>query len=80
MAKQQGGDSNKLREEEVQVETKAAYAGKGDMGGSGDYSMPGTEGDNSVSMAQAAADAAKSFNAGEEENAGSGTEAVEDYD
>lgn len=75
-----GGDSNKLREEEVQVETKAAYAGKGDMGGGGSYSMPGTESDNSVSMCQSAADAAKAFNAGEEENAGSGTEAMEDDD
>lgn len=74
-------DTNKVREEERQVETDAAYAGKGmdDEGGS-NYSMPGTEKDSSLSMAQSAADAAASFNAGSEENAGSGTEAVEDYD
>lgn len=79
-------DSNKVREEERQVETEAAYAGKGALGGdeegsgAGGYSMPGCEKDSSLSMAQSAADAAASFNAGNEMSAGSGTEEVEDYD
>lgn len=79
MAKERG-DTNKIRDEEREVETRAAFAGKGDDGGEGLYSMPGTSNDSAIEMCQSAADAAKSFNAGEEENAGGGTEAAEDYD
>ena len=79
-------DSNKVRDEEREIETEAAFAGKGPLAGeeegsgAGGYMMPGCERDSSISMAQAAADKAASFNSGDEENAGSGTEEMEDYD
>jgi hypothetical protein len=85
MAKK-SGDSNAIRDEEREIETRAASAGKGPIGGeeegsgAGGYTMPGCEKDNSISMAQRAADEASSFNSGNEENSGSGTEEMEDYD
>lgn len=73
-------DTNKLRDEEREVETAAAYAGKGDEGDSGDYSMPATEKDNAMSMCQSAVDAAKAENSGSAESTGSGTEEEEEWD
>lgn len=73
-------DSNAIRDQEREVETRAAFAGKGDEGGSGDYSMPGTTRDTALEMCQGVADACRSFNAGEEENAGSGTSSDQESD
>lgn len=74
------GDTNTLRDKEVDIETKAAFAGMGDSGGSGDYSMPGTTTDTAAQMAQSAVDAVKSFNSGSDEGAASGTTSGEDWD
>lgn len=65
-----GGDSNSIRDEEVEVETRAAYAGKGMDDSAGQYKMPKVTGDTSESMCQSAADAAKSYNQGGGEDSG----------
>lgn len=66
-----GGDTNSIRKEEVEVETRAAYAGKGDSGDGGEFTMPNVTDDNSESFCQKAANSAKSFNQGGD---GSGSE------
>ncbi|MHB1950120.1 MAG: hypothetical protein ACYCQK_01445 [Acidiferrobacteraceae bacterium] len=81
MAKERYGDSNKIRDEEREVETRAAFAGKGDSGDdAGDDSMPRVTRDGSQAMAQRAADDAARFNDGDFDADSSGTEEMEDYD
>jgi hypothetical protein len=60
------GDTNKIRDEEVEVETRAAYAGGGDDGDGGEYKMPNVTSDSAMERCQAAADAARSYNEGSE--------------
>jgi len=53
-------DSEKIRDEERDIETEAAFAGKGPMGGEsgGEYTMEKTTKDRSQELAQKAADMA----------------------
>ena len=53
-------DSNKVRDEERDVEEEAAYAGNGPMGGesSGNWTMEKPKKDRSLEIAQKAADLA----------------------
>lgn len=70
-----GDSTEEIRDEEREVETRAAFAGKG-MGddSEGDGKMPGVQRDESQSMCQRAADEARSYNEGGAGHEGTGTE------
>lgn len=67
MAKSSGFDSESVREDEREIETRAAGAGRDALNDQGTGSlMPGTMADSSESIAQRAADGARSYNEGSE--------------
>jgi len=64
MENSSGFDSESVREDEREIETKAAYSGKGALGGedAGQYMMPNVEKDGAEAMCQRAANAARDYN------------------
>jgi hypothetical protein len=81
MAKSSGFDSESVREDEREIETRAAYAGKGmdddTSGEEGEYMMPDVTEDTSERVVQRVANAARSYNqkgeSDKENEAGEGT-------
>lgn len=67
MARERGFDSEAIREEEREIETRASQAGKGPIGDSeeedsGMHAMPSVEKDGAEAMCQRAANSAREYN------------------